>query len=243
MASEKILLVDDDLDMTKILELYMKNNGYVVYTANDGLDAFSIIEHTPPDLIILDVMMPNLDGFELCQLIRKKTDVPILFLSSKEDDMDTILGLGVGGDDYISKTTSPAVIVAKVKAHLRRMRVLDNEKSLSNSRITPTSLISFPGLEINLESAVVRVNNKVVNLSAKEYQILCLMASNPERVYSIDKLFELVWGEKGLGDHRTVMVHISNLRKKLEMHTDDIVYIETVRGIGYKFHAFSDSLL
>ncbi len=122
MASETILIVDDDIDMRTILELYMKEQGYRVLSAGDGLEALTVVEKGLPDLILLDVMMPNLDGFEFCQELRKITDIPIIFLSSKQDDMDKILGLGVGGDDYIEKTTSSSVIMAKVKAHLRRYR-------------------------------------------------------------------------------------------------------------------------
>ncbi|MCT2536998.1 response regulator transcription factor [Aquibacillus koreensis] len=238
MASEKIMLIDDDEDLKEVLRLYLEKNNYTVLTACDELDALAVLEQTPPDLIVLDVMMPHLDGFELCQLLRKKTEVPILFLSSKDDDMNAILGLGVGGDDYISKSTSPAVIMAKIKAHLRRMRVLPERQTTASS--IPT-IIKYPGLEINMDSAVVKVNGQHVNLAAKEFQILCLLAKNPERVYSIEKLFEMIWGEKSLGDNRTVMVHISNLRKKLESNPNSPVYIETVRGIGYKFHMFQES--
>src|SRR5690625_1395302 len=131
MANERILIVDDDLHMQEVLSLYLQKNGFIVFTADDGLSALSIVEEEVPELIILDVMMPNLDGFELCQYIRRKTDVPILFFSSMVEDSDKVLGLGVGGDDYIEKSTSLSVVVAKVKAHLRRNRVLPNGSSLA----------------------------------------------------------------------------------------------------------------
>ncbi|MGP4039155.1 response regulator transcription factor [Gracilibacillus sp. D59] len=240
MASEKILIVDDDADMRTILELYMKENGYQVLEAEDGVDALTMVEQESPDLIILDVMMPRLDGYELCQEIKKMTDIPVIFLSSKQDDMDKILGLGVGGDDFIEKTTSSPVLMAKIKAHLRRYRKLSHQTKRNEISEKKTNLIEYPGLVINLDSAVVKLNNKVLHLSAKEFQILCLLAQNPEKIFSVEKLFELIWDENSLGDYRTVMVHISNLRKKLETDTDQLKYIETVRGIGYKFNRIEE---
>lgn len=241
MASERILLVDDDADMREVLGLFLENNGYVVFTAGDGVQAIGVVEEVVPDLIILDVMMPNLDGFELCQIIRKKTEVPILFFSSRDEDMDKILGLGIGGDDFISKTTSMPVIVAKVKAHLRRNRVLLQEKDKALLVSGPSdSVITYPGLVIKLDNAVVIANGSAVKLSAKEYHLLCLIARNPERVYSVEQLFELIWGENSLGDYRTVMVHISNIRKKIELNPENPRYIQTLRGIGYKFKGMHD---
>jgi len=242
MANERILIVDDDLHMQEVLSLYLQKNGFIVFTADDGLSALSIVEEEVPELIILDVMMPNLDGFELCQYIRRKTDVPILFFSSMVEDSDKVLGLGVGGDDYIEKSTSLSVVVAKVKAHLRRNRVLPNGSSLAKDNPRKDrSILKYPGLTIRLDSAVVEVDGRKVRLSAKEYQILALMAQNPNHIYSVEQLFDHVWGEESLGDYRTVMVHISNLRKKIEQNPDESVYIHTFRGIGYKFNDFSES--
>lgn len=239
MSNEKILIVDDDIDMQAILRLYLEKEGFIVFTAEDSYSALSIVKDEVPELIILDVMMPHLDGFELCQYIRRITNIPILFFSSKVEDADKVLGLGVGGDDYIEKTTSLPVVVARIKAHLRRNRIFPNkDQQSSNLPHNDQSVLKFPGLVIKLDSAVVQVNDKTVKLSAKEYQILCLMAQNPDRIYSVEQLFELVWGEESLGDHRTVMVHISNLRKKIEQDPDDSVYIHTFRGIGYKFNDF-----
>ncbi|WP_193568289.1 response regulator transcription factor [Gracilibacillus saliphilus] len=240
VASEKILIVDDDADMRNILELYLTENGYQVLSAEDGLEALAMVERETPDLIILDVMMPKLDGYELCQEIKKIIDIPIIFLSSKQDDMDKILGLGVGGDDFIEKTTSSPVLIAKIKAHLRRYRKLFNTNKQNETMEKKSNIIEYPGLEINLDSAVVKLTNKTLRLSAKEFQILCLLAQNPERVFSVEKIFELIWDETSLGDYRTVMVHISNLRKKLETDTNQLKYIETVRGIGYKFNRIEE---
>jgi DNA-binding response OmpR family regulator len=186
-------------------------------------------------------MMPNLDGYEFCQVIRKKTEIPILFLSSRHDDMDKILGLGIGGDDYIQKSTSMSVIAAKVKAHLRRNRILTPVSVKAPAVKKEKSTLEFPGLIIKTDSADVLVNGSKVKLAAKEYQLLCLMARNPQRVYSVDHLFEVIWGENSFGDNRTVMVHLSNLRKKIETGPDTPRFIETIRGIGYKFIEMGDS--
>lgn len=235
MANEKILFVDDDSDMREVLEAYMIKNGFSVFTAENGLLAISVVEERKPDLIVLDVMMPELDGFELCQLIRKKTNVPILFLSARGDDMDIILGLGIGGDDYITKSASPAEIMARIKAHLRRNRMLPQHNEVARAETENYNLLTFPDLVIDMDSAVVKARGSIVKLSAKEYQILCLMARHPDRIYSVELLFELIWGEQSLGDFRTVMVHLSNLRKKIECNPTKPAYIQTVRGIGYKF--------
>ncbi|WP_226037826.1 response regulator transcription factor [Aquibacillus saliphilus] len=237
MASEQILLVDDDKDMRDLLELFLKKNGFTVFATWDGIEAIDIVDKNEIDLIILDIMMPNLDGFELCQIIRKKTEVPILFFSSKNEDIDEIVGLGIGGDDYIPKTTSMPVIVAKVKAHLRRARVHQHERPFS--KLSEHEII-YPGLVIKLESAQVFVNGFEVKLSAKEYHLLCLMARNPGRVYNVEQLFDLIWDENSLGDYRTVMVHISNIRKKIEISPENPKYLQTLRGIGYKFNGLLD---
>ncbi|SES16048.1 DNA-binding response regulator, OmpR family, contains REC and winged-helix (wHTH) domain [Gracilibacillus ureilyticus] len=236
MASEKILIVDDDEDIRRLLELYMTSNGYHILLAEDGMEALTIVEQELPDLIILDVMMPKLDGYELCQELKKITDIPIIFLSSKQEDMDKILALSVGGDDFIEKDTSPPLILAKIKAHLRRYRDLSNRTRKQEASRNDSSLIEYPGLEINMDSAVVKLENQILRLSAKEFQILCLLAQYPGKIFSVEKLFELIWDENSLGDYRTVMVHISNLRKKLEKNNSNLKYIETVRGIGYKFN-------
>lgn len=242
MANEKILIVDDDPDMREVLQLYMEKNGFRVCTAIDGFSALQMVEQENPELIILDVMMPRLDGFELCQYIRRKTDVPVLFFTSKNDDIDQIMGLGIGGDEYIEKTTSLPVVVAKVKAHIRRNRTFPIlADKVQESMEVSESVITFPGLIINLDSADVKVNDETIKLSAKEYQLLCVLAKNPDRIYSVEQLFDLIWGEESLGDYRTVLVHISNLRKKIERNLDGVEYIQTFRGIGYKFNNFIDS--
>ncbi|MBS4202369.1 response regulator transcription factor [Bacillus sp. FJAT-49732] len=237
MNKETILIVDDDDDIRKVLELYLCDAGYRVIEADNGYTVMDIFEQEKPDLIILDVMLPGLDGLEVCQMIRRKSDVPILFLSAKEDDIDKIVGLGVGGDDYISKPFSPSVLTAKVKAHLRRNRQFDKRVDAFDNSQSRKPIISYPGLVIDQESYSVKANGKDIHLSTKEYQILCLLAANPNRVFSFEQLFQMIWGESSFGDHRTVMVHISNLRKKIEDDPTSPEFISTVRGIGYKFNS------
>lgn len=237
MTAKNILIVDDDVDMLEILAVYLSKEDFIVTKALDGYTAILKIEQMQPDLIILDVLMPHLNGFDLCRMIRERTNVPILFFSSKQADEDKILGLSIGGDDFLPKTTSLSVVTAKVQALLRRHeKHSDTTGAKSDSQTM--SILSFPGLIIELESAIVRVNGIEIKLAAKEYQMLCVLARNPGRIYSAEQLFEIIWGGESLGDYRTVMVHISNLRKKIENSPEQPKYIETFRGIGYKFNDF-----
>lgn len=227
------MLVDDDGDIREILQLYLQKDGYTIIHADDGKTALRLLEEQKPDIIILDVVLPDMDGFEVCQLLRQKTTVPILFLSSKEDEIDKILGHKIGGDDYITKPFSPALVTVKIQTHLRRHRDIGHQSRPSHEKVK--QIIEYPGLYVDKASCVVKVNGSTVLLSAKEYQLLCLLAEHPNRVYSVEDLFELIWGEESLGDNRTVMVHISNLRKKIEPLPANPNYIITVRGMGYKF--------
>lgn len=235
MRAEKILVVDDDRDIREVLYLYLNNEGYEVTLAENGEKALLLFEKNNFDLILLDVMMPVVDGFETCQTLRKKSNVPILFLSAKEDDIDKILGLRIGGDDYITKPFSPAVLVAKIKAQLRRIRQ-NHSENIDEKKIRENDILHFPDLTIDMDRCVVQSYDKKISLPAKEYQLLCLLAKNAGRVYSVEQLFQQIWGEESLGDNRTVMVHVSNLRKKIEPDPVKPLYIQTVRGIGYKFN-------
>ncbi|PGT79094.1 MULTISPECIES: response regulator transcription factor [Bacillaceae] len=235
MLKEKVMLVEDDHDIREVLQLYLLKEGYSVIHAEDGLTALQLVETEKPDIIVLDVVLPRMDGFEVCRLLRQKTNIPILFLSSKEDEFDKILGHKIGGDDYITKPFSPALVTVKIQAHLRRHHNIDHQLRPVKEQFLKK--IEYPGLIIDKVSCVVKVNGATVPLSTKEYQLLCLLAEHPNRVYSVEDLFELIWGGESLGDHRTVMVHISNLRKKIEPIPADPMYIVTVRGMGYKFIA------
>lgn len=229
MAGEKILVVDDEAEISQLITLYLAKNGFQVITAESGQKALELANNQRPDLIILDVVLPGLDGIEVCQELRRSSNLPILFLSCKCEDTDKIMGLTVGGDDYITKPFSPGELVARVKAHLRRSRLLGETKTQEKS------ILTYPGLVIDLTSHVVLVSNSPVILSAKEFQLLSLMAQNPNMVFSIEQLYQSLWNSHSFGDARTVMVHISNLRKKIESDPSNPKYIHTIRGAGYKF--------
>ncbi|GIN72074.1 DNA-binding response regulator [Bacillus sp. J14TS2] len=231
MLQPKVLIVDDDDDIRRMLHMYLVKNGYDVLEAKNGEIAIALTKEEEPDILILDVTMPGMDGFEVCRIIRQKSDVPILFLSAREDDIDKIVGLSIGGDDFVTKPISPPVFIAKIKAHLRRSQQINDSKTDLRKQ-----KLYYPGLLIDPERYTVKRNNLVVHLSAKEYKILSLLATNPNRVYTPEEIFELVWEKNSFGDHRTVMVHISNIRKKIEADPVNPVYILTVRGIGYRFN-------
>lgn len=234
MAGDKVLLVDDDEGVLEIQRMYLEREGFQLLFAGDGPSAIKLAEEQMPDLIILDVSLPGIDGFEVCQILRKTTKVPILFLSAREDDFEQILGHRIGGDDYITKPFSPGILVAKVKSHLRRYRDLADLSGMQGPFGQKTVLL-YNGLEIEKENCVVKKNGKPVTLSTKEFLLLCFLAEHPNRVYSVEHIFDVIWGGDSLGDYRTVMVHISNLRKKIEYDPANPMYISTVRGRGYKF--------
>lgn len=229
MMKQKVLVVDDEMEIRDLIYLYLSREGFKVLGASNSQEACELTYKLRPDLIILDILLPTQDGFELCTQLRKTTDVPIIFLSCKTENMDKILGLTVGGDDYMTKPFSPGELVARVKAHLRRSHIQDRHHALKQ-------VLSYPGLEIHLASHTVLINNKPVDLTAKEFELLVLFAQNPNRVFYTEQIFQKIWKTYGLeGDTRTVMVHISNLRKKIERDHANPKYILTVRGVGYKF--------
>lgn len=224
-------MVDDEAVVRKVVEYHLVREGFRVLTAGDGGSVLELVRLQKPDLIILDILLPDLDGLEVCYEIRKSNNVPIIFLTSKNDASDIILGLGVGGDDYVVKPFNPKVLVARVKANLRR---------LQKSKTTPSSeqqqILSYPGIDIDIPSRTVLVDGSPVVLTNKEFELLVLLAQNPSRVYSYHQLLELVWQFKDNVDYRTVLVHINRLRKKIERDPSKPRYIMTVRGVGYKFN-------
>lgn len=227
MWQNKILVVEDDPNIRELIELYLTKHNYQVLLAQDGEQALQLFAQESPELLILDVMLPTIDGLEICKRIRAISYVPILFLSSKSNSEDIVTGLEAGGDTYLAKPFDPSVLVAKVKAHLRRQSYTQQE----------TSLLKFAELEINLESYEVRSNGVLLTLSAKELQLLLLLAQNPNQVFSVEQIYSQVWGPYEYSDTRTVMVHMSHLRKKIEIDPFNPRHIITVRGFGYKFLA------
>lgn len=229
MAGEKILVVDDEPEIRELISLNLIKSGYQVSVAGNGPQALKMAGELRPDLIILDILLPGLNGFQVCQELRKSSNVPVLFLSCKDEDADKILGLTIGGDEYITKPFSPGVLVARVEAHLRRNRMLGAAKKENN-------VFTFPGLSIDMSSHSVVVNRKNVELSAKEFQLLVLLAGSANKVIGLEQLYHTLWDSHSFGDTRTVMVHISNLRKKIEQDPARPRYITTIRGVGYRFN-------
>ncbi|WP_028546710.1 response regulator transcription factor [Paenibacillus taiwanensis] len=228
MAEHKILIVDDELEITELISLYLKREGFKVYVADNGHAALELARTVKPDLIVLDILLKSLDGIEVCKQIRKTSTVPIIFISCKSDDVDIILGLTIGGDDYITKPFSPSQLVARVKAQLRRRLIQEHAASEGD-------IISYPGLELDLNSHTVKVDGRVISLSSKEFDLLTHLAQSPNKVFKLEQLYQLIWNSESFGDTRTLMVHISNLRKKIEPDPANPRYILTVRGVGYKF--------
>lgn len=236
MSRERILIVDDEPEISLLLSLYLRKEGFEVTTALDGNEAIESVRRRRIDLVILDVLLPGTDGIEVCAELRKMTDAPIVFLSCRGEDVDKVMGLVAGADDYVTKPFSPRELVARVKAHLRRYRMA----GVAGYREDLTRL-SYPGLDIDLAGREVRVDGRPVYLPHKEFELLSLLAQNPDKVFSADALFERLWKMHSFGDVRTVMVHISNLRKKIERDPSTPAYIQTVRGAGYKFNGNASS--
>lgn len=225
---ETILVVDDEKDLVMIIKDSLEANGYNVLTAYNGFDGIEL-SRKKPDLIILDIMMPDIDGFNVCNLIRDNIDCPILFLSAKDSEVDKIKGLAIGGDDYITKPFSLKELVSRVKAHLRREK--------RKAKKEGNSYLNFKKLSIDLKGLNVKVNNEDINLTKREFQIVELLALNPGQVFSKDQIYEKIWGYDGLGDTSTVTEHIKKIRFKISSIDKENKYIETVWGLGYKWEA------
>lgn len=233
MPSEKILIVDDEKAINDLIRSYLVKEGFLPFCAFNGRDALRIFQEEHPDLVILDIMLPDIEGIDLCLEFRKTSETPIIFLSCKSEEIDKIIALSVGGDDYITKPFLPGELIARIKANLRR-NLASGRKALEDSK---EEYYEFPGLKFNLTTREVMVDGKPVNLTAKEFDILSLFIKNPKRIFTTDQLFELAWKTSILeGDSRTVMVYISTLRKKIEGNPANPKYILSVRGVGYKFN-------
>ncbi len=225
--SATILVVDDEEKITSIIENYLVQEGYLVYTAKDGLSAIEILKNKRVDLVVLDWMMPQMSGIEVCRKIRDFSDVPIFFLTAKFEEIDKLLGLEIGADDYITKPFSVRELAARIKIVLRRIQKQIDQK--------PPNIITIQDyLEINIERYIVRVNQVEVTLTPTEFKLLATLAKNPGRVYSRLQLLEHALGEEYLGYERSIDTHIRNLRKKIEIDANDPQVILTVFGVGYK---------
>lgn len=229
MAKEKILVVDDEPHILELVRFNLEAGGFKVLEAVDGQKAIELAQTEKPDLILLDLMLPGIDGLEVCRILRQQKttrEIPIIMLTAKSEEIDKVLGLEMGADDYITKPFSPRELTARVKAVLRRSS--GSEKNENNIRIG--------NLVMDIEKHEVLVDGKKQEFTPKEFDLLKLLASNPGKVFSREYLLENIWGYDYLGDTRTVDVHIRHLRQKVEKDSEKPVYIETVRGIGYKFN-------
>lgn len=224
----RVLIIDDDENICQILKDYFEYEGFEAITAFDGEEGLEKVQNEDPDLIILDLMLPKIDGWELCQQLRPDNDIPIIILSAKTKNTDRIVGLEIGADDYVVKPFSPKEIVARAKAVLRRTEHPDSQKAS----------YSYPGLDLNLDKREAIADGDKVALTPKEFDLLWCLASSPQQVFSREDLLQRIWGYDFLGDTRTVDTHIKSLRNKLGPPSRD--YIQTVWGVGYKFEVNSD---
>ena len=233
MAQSRVLVADDDDKIRELLELYLAKEGFAVEQAADGAEAILKAQQLKPDLIVLDIMMPVLDGMEVCRQVRKFSQVPVIMLTARTEDEDRIMGLELGADDYLVKPFNPRELVARVKAVLRRMAHAGEEP------VGKDAMLSFAQLTINRQEYVATSSGHTVQLTAKEMDLLWHLASHPGRVFSREQLLESIWGYEYFGDTRTVDTHIKRIRQKLEVRDDSPWDIKTVWGVGYKFEVRS----
>lgn len=225
----RVLIVEDDISIAELERDYLELSDFEVDLAADGVQGLAMLEEKAYDLFILDLMLPGLDGFELCKKIREKQDVPILLVTARKDDIDKIRGLGMGADDYITKPFSPGELLARVKAHMARYDRLTGIQSRGNEKV------EIRGLTIDRTARRVWVGEEEVSLTGREFDLLSYLAMNPNRVFSKQELFKTIWGLESLGDVATVTVHIKKIREKIELNMTRPQYIETVWGVGYRF--------
>ncbi|WP_055666866.1 response regulator transcription factor [Desnuesiella massiliensis] len=232
MDKETILIVDDEKEIRDLIDIYLKNEGYNTLKAEDGLKALEILEDNEVHLIILDIMMPKLDGMQACLKIREERNTPIIMLSAKSEDMDKIMGLTTGADDYLTKPFNPLELIARVKSQLRRYIKLNNSSPIPN--LDKTSIIEIEDLMMNTENHEVFLDGKPIKLTPMEFDILELLGRNRGIVFSIEKIYEKVWKEEFIQSDNTVMVHIRKIREKIEEDPRKPRFIKTVWGVGYK---------
>ncbi|MCH1641473.1 response regulator transcription factor [Paenibacillus timonensis] len=228
---KRILIIEDDPVIAEVERDYLQASGYAADIAPNGDEGLRLALSEPYDLLVLDLMLPGVDGYEICKQVREAKDIPILMVSAKKEDIDKIRGLGLGADDYVSKPFSVGELMARIKAHLARY-----ERLTSHSRPADKDELRIRGLHIDKMSRKVSVNGTELTLTGKEYDLLLFMAMHPNRVFSKDDLFEKIWGMDSLGDLASVTVYISKLREKIERDPSQPQYIETIWGVGYRFN-------
>lgn len=228
-----ILICDDEKDIVEALKIYLSSDEYNLFTAYDGLEALEIVKNNDIDLILLDIMMPKLDGIKATHQLRKITNVPIIFLTAKSEDSDKILGLDIGADDYITKPFNPIEVSARVRSHLRRFTQL-------GSKIESNTVLKSGGIVLDDEQKLVTVDGEATDLTPVEYGILRLLMKNPGKVFSSDEIYSEVWKETPIASDGVVSVHIRHLREKIEINPSEPRYIKVVWGHGYKMEADND---
>lgn len=225
----KILIIEDEEPIADLEKDYLELSGFEVEVANDGEVGLKKAMEEDYNLIILDLMLPGIDGFEICRTVRDEKNTPIIMVSAKKDDIDKIRGLGLGADDYMTKPFSPSELVARVKAHLARY------ERLIGSTVEENKVIEIRGLKIDTTARRVWVNGEEKTFTTKEFDLLTFLASHPNHVYTKDELFSEIWDMESIGDIATVTVHIKKIREKIEFNTSKPQYIETIWGVGYRF--------
>lgn len=225
----RILIVEDELSIAELEKDYLELSSFEVDIQTDGKNGLDKALEEDYDMIILDLMLPEMDGFEICKKIRAQKDIPILMVSAKKDDIDKIHGFGLGADDYITKPFSPSELVARVKAHLARY------ERLVGSNVQENDIIEIRGIKIDKTARRVYVNGEEKAFTTKEFDLLTFLASNPNRVFKKEELFNKIWDMESIGDIATVTVHIKKIREKIEFDTSKPQYIETIWGVGYRF--------
>ena len=225
MEKTRVLIVDDDPNINQLIKLYLEKEGYETETAERGDDALNLFKKNPPQIVLLDLMLPGMDGWQVCREIRKISTIPIIMLTAKDETFDKVLGLELGADDYMTKPFDPKELIARIKAVMRR----------TQTAVAPERELAFPNLVINMSTYLVTYNGKDIEMPPKEIELLYFLAAHPNKVFTRDQLLEQVWGFDYFGDSRTVDVHIKRIREKLPGSEDYGWQIKTVWSVGYKF--------
>ena len=226
-----ILVVDDDKEIVESIEIFLRNEGYNVYKAYNGIEALDVLVNKDVHLILMDIMMPKLDGIKATIKIREEKNIPIILVSAKSEDTDKIMGLNIGADDYITKPFNLLELIARVKSNLRRYVALG---TYNNENVNNKEVLSSGGLELNTSTKEVKVDGQIVKVTPIEFKILNLLLANKGRVFSIDEIYEKVWNEESFNVENTVAVHIRRIREKIEINSKEPRYLKVVWGVGYK---------
>jgi len=226
--NEKILVIDDEIEIRNLIEIYLKGEGYSIFQAENGIQGLELLNRERIDLIILDIMMPEMNGIDFCIKVRKKFKTPIIMLTAKDQDVDIILGLNLGADDYITKPFNPLELIARIKSQIRRSNYFKSKKDMTQNEFY------HKGIYINSDTREAKLNGDKLNLTPTEFEILKLLIRNKGIVLSMDTIYESVWGNDIIDSKNTVMVHIRKLREKIELDPKNPEYIKTVWGVGYK---------